>query len=288
MQLKPPYGLGKSAIYISTEGALKPIRLIEILNSHPEYANLSAEEKPSTDHIHTVTINSLETQQNLVEYKVPQVVEDHNVGLIIIDSVTANFRAETETSSAARLADRSSELIRLGGFLRSLARKNNLAVVVANQVSDRFSESLLQPTQDMLRSSSSSSPALPSTQLAERNAKMTLDHQQRFFTGWGDKPNDQLHNPKTPALGLSWATQLDARVCCHCDEVKAKENDTFPARRRFLNTVFAPWTDQKSQPVEFTLEAHGVAAKKRDPKQQELEELLDDSLWQDADDEEFP
>ena len=37
------------------------------------------------------------------------------------------------------MAQRSSELVRLGQLLRNIAREMDVAVVVANQVADRFS-----------------------------------------------------------------------------------------------------------------------------------------------------
>ena len=46
---------------------------------------------------------------------------------------------------------------------------------------------------------------------------MTLDHQQRFFTGWGDDPPSLRHvigeeSLKTPSLGLVWSSQIACRV----------------------------------------------------------------------------
>jgi hypothetical protein len=39
---------------------------------------------------------------------------------------------------------------------------------------------------------------------------LVLDHQQRFFTGWGD--DLVVTNLKTPSLGLAWTNQLNTRV----------------------------------------------------------------------------
>ncbi|KAL2185183.1 hypothetical protein L209DRAFT_773528 [Thermothelomyces heterothallicus CBS 203.75] len=40
---------------------------------------------------------------------------------------------------------------------------------------------------------------------------LLLDHQQRWFTGWGDDPSSNLAL-KTPALGLVWTTQIAGRI----------------------------------------------------------------------------
>ena len=60
--------------------------------------------------------------------------------------------------------------------------------------------------------------AAPSTPTPHPSA-LTLDHQQRFFTGWGDTPPsshtaDPAHDPnlKTPSLGLVWANQIACRI----------------------------------------------------------------------------
>jgi DNA repair protein RAD57 len=51
-----------------------------------------------------------------------------------------------------------------------------------------------------------------------RNEILSLLHQQRFFTGWGDSspsfsyPTIQRPAQKTPALGLVWATQIACRI----------------------------------------------------------------------------
>lgn len=48
-----------------------------------------------------------------------------------------------------------------------------------------------------------------------RNEALTLSHQQRFFTGWGDhgiQSDLQGESQKTPALGFVWSTQIACRI----------------------------------------------------------------------------
>lgn len=278
VQLPSPYGLGRDAIYISTEDPLKTTRLVQMLDTNPAYAD--SENKPSLDRIHSSTQYSLDALLRLVEFQLPIIAERSNAGLIVIDSVTANFRVERQTATTNGLVDRASDLTRLGTILRRLAIDRNIAVVVANQVSDRFQESLIPPTQDFTRSSSS--PASQPT--AQRNPKMSLDYQQRFFTGWGDNSVHNLpQNLKTPALGLTWANQIDARLVLKVEEDIGKAEK----RRRFMNVVFAPWTGQKLKAVEYTIESQGLVSMPEKPQANDHEDLLDEALWADDADDEF-
>lgn len=141
VQLPPPHGLGRPALYISTEAPLSTKRLAQMLNSNPFFKDL--DKKPSLDRIMSTATPDLESQEHILQYQVPVQVERHNVGLIVLDSVAANYRAEYERggSLGSNMAARSADLIRMGQLLHDLARRHNLAVVVANQVMDRIPSS---------------------------------------------------------------------------------------------------------------------------------------------------
>ena len=213
-------------------------------------------------------------------------------------------------------AARSAELVRLGAHLRDLARRHDLAVVVANQVADRFSSSSTSPfPRHYLSRQTPSSPsgghAGPSTQdtpLASRSLPLPsgtansnqipagsplpfslpddhdqagapppppallLDHQQRWFTGWGDDPDSPLA-PKTPSLGLVWTTQIACRIALYKRPVYGRarlraptvaaddyddggEDDTpsLKAWRRWAKVVFAPHAPPSGQGLEGAVE----------------------------------
>jgi len=298
-QLPPPHGLGRPALYISTEAALSTKRLSQILTQHPFFRTLDADiAKPTLDSVISTVTPDLESQDHILTYQVPVVVARRNIGLIVLDSVAANYRAEFERGSGgSNMAARSAELVRLGHLLRELARKYNLAVVVANQVADRFSSSnpftfaqSQSQAYSAVKNSNSSNPrpsiATPGPQnrhishhqafgpmsqespLASRSRNMnphsttsadtsentntepeptssnmagiairssmpspppppppppeadstpappalSFDHQQRWFTGWGDDPYGRDSPLKTPSLGLVWSTQIAARI----------------------------------------------------------------------------
>jgi DNA repair protein RAD57 len=292
VQLPVPQGLGKSAAYISTEDPLNTQRLEQMLRYHPYYDNVPLEEQPSFDRVHAMMIKNIEELQRLVEIRLPAFVENLKVGLVILDSVAANFRADRETTTSSGLMNRAVDLNKLGNTLRKLAVEQRVAVVVANQVSDRFQESLILPTQDIFRSSSpassSATPSQSNLRRAERDAKMTLDHQSRFFSGWGDQPVSTNEDPKNPALGYAWTNQLDARISLKVESRSFADKNADGKRRRFMNVVFAPWTDAKINALEYSIERQGLVARPENPISNEHNDLLDESLWNDDGDEEFP
>ncbi|KAI1655769.1 DNA repair protein RAD57 [Daldinia decipiens] len=295
-QLPPPRGLGRPALYISTEAPLSTQRLSQMLANHPYLRTLPPAERPTLDNIVGTMTPDLESQDHILSFQVPVEVSRRNVGLLILDSVAANYRAEFERGSGgakggANLAARSHELVRLGQQLHDLARRHDLAVVVANQVADRFAgpakssaplpfslprvsqESPLasrtrgrpaapQPLQlSGLEPPSSGTAELLRSSMPEPPPEETpappallLDHQQRWFTGWGDEHpypfGNGDHNLKTPSLGLIWSTQIAARLALFkrpvygrrevLDDEDGESTTMLRNWRRWMKVVFAP------------------------------------------------
>lgn len=228
-------GLGRPAVYISTEAPLSTKRLFQLAAALSER---SPEAPPSTDRVFSITCNDLETQDHIIRYQLPVMVEKHNVGLVVVDSIAANFRAEFERpvnkrlktegggstpveSGPAQMARRGKELVRLAGTLRGLAVRYGVAVVVANQVSDRFAGRVVAGGGGGAGGG------------GEGGDAMGLDFQSRWFSGWGGEGEEE--DAKVPALGLVWANLLSARV------VLRKEVDEEGDWRRRIKVVFAPW-----------------------------------------------
>ncbi|CAK7267439.1 DNA repair protein rhp57 [Sporothrix epigloea] len=166
VQLPPPRGLGRKALYIASEAPLATSRLTQIIANHPDRNVLR--KHCSLQSIATINTPDLEAQEHILTHQLPVQLSKAekyggpggSFGLVILDSVAANFRpffggnmgekatafnekscTDRSTSAGGRntsLAARSLELTRLGTLLRTLAQKHNLAVVVANQVADRF------------------------------------------------------------------------------------------------------------------------------------------------------
>lgn len=308
VQLPPPHGLGRQALYISTEAPLATTRLTQMLAHNPVLRSVAAESPPSLDAIHNTVTPDLETQDHILAYQVPVLLSRHDVGLVVVDSVAANYRAEFDRlgSRGSNMAARSAELVRLGALLRDLARRRDVAVVVANQVADRFASSApvargvpgssLPPppkssatapvpespltSRSMPPPSSGNLPNTPSSpvpfSLQDPDGPppppaLLLDHQQRWFTGWGDDPHAE-HALKTPSLGLVWSTQIACRVALlkrpvygrvrQAAPLVAEDNDdysdlaapTLKAWRRWMKVVFAPHVAASGQGLEDAVE----------------------------------
>ncbi|EPS41070.1 hypothetical protein H072_5040 [Dactylellina haptotyla CBS 200.50] len=182
---QPPHN--RTAIYICTESQISTRRMESMLRQLkaqqvPGYQNLSM------DRIQTAMCQYLETLEHIVRYQLPVAIERFDVGLVIVDSIAANFRVEDEASTdsgfglttptpkgkgpgnskARKLAKRAGDIVRLGTCLKEMAVKHNIAVVVANQVSDLFEPAYLQHQRAGLNmntntSMSASMPPLPSS-----------------------------------------------------------------------------------------------------------------------------
>lgn len=119
-------GANGKCVFIDTEGTFRPARIKQIaegLGANPEKVlkNIFVARAFNSDH------------QILLLEKISEMVrEGEPIRLLIIDSLTAHFRAEF--SGRGQLADRQQKLNRYIHNLMKLAETHNLAVYVTNQV----------------------------------------------------------------------------------------------------------------------------------------------------------
>ena len=112
--------------YIDTEGTFRPERVRQFAegigaNGDKVLKNIMVARAFNSDH------------QMLLLDKVAQLIKDGEpIRLMIIDSLTAHFRAEF--SGRGQLADRQQRLNRYLHNLMKVAEQNNIAVYVTNQV----------------------------------------------------------------------------------------------------------------------------------------------------------
>jgi len=122
-------GLEGTAIYIDTENTFRPER-IQQMSKH-----LDLDPDDVLKNIHVARAYNSDHQMLLAE-KAAELVKEYNTKLVVVDSLTAHFRAEY--TGRGTLAERQQKLNRLLHILqRKIADLHNVAVVVTNQVMAR-------------------------------------------------------------------------------------------------------------------------------------------------------
>jgi len=131
-------GANGKCVFIDTEGTFRPSRIKQIseaLGANPEKVlkNIFVARAFNSDH-----------QMLLLERVSEMIKEGEPIKLVIVDSLTAHFRAEY--SGRGQLADRQQKLNRYIHDLMRLAEQHNLAVYVTNQVMANPAQMFGDPT----------------------------------------------------------------------------------------------------------------------------------------------
>ena len=121
-------GLGKKVVYIDTENTFRPERIVQMakakgLDPDEILENISVAKAYNSD------------DQILWAEKAGDICQDEDIGLLIVDSLTSQFRADY--SGRGSLAERQQKLNRHMHTIQKIAFINNLSVVVTNQVMAR-------------------------------------------------------------------------------------------------------------------------------------------------------
>lgn len=137
-QLEPEEGgLGKGVVYIDTEDTFIPTRIEQMA----EAAGLDVDE--TLDDIHVARAYNSDHQMLLAD-EAQDICQSEDIGLIIVDSLTAQFRADYV--GRGELAQRQQKLNRHMNTLLRLANSHNAAVVVTNQVMSNPDQMFGDPT----------------------------------------------------------------------------------------------------------------------------------------------
>ncbi|MEE9612894.1 MAG: DNA repair and recombination protein RadA [Desulfatiglandales bacterium] len=121
-------GLGKGTLYVDTENTFRPERIVHM----SEAVGLNPKEV-----LEKILVARAYTsdQQVLMVDQAEEMLTEKDIGLIVVDSLTSQFRSDY--SGRGMLADRQQKLNRHMHALQKLADVYNLAVVVTNQVMAR-------------------------------------------------------------------------------------------------------------------------------------------------------
>jgi DNA repair protein RadA len=120
-------GLGGKVLFIDSEATFRPDRIMQMaegagLNPDEVLKNIFVARAINSDH------------QMLLAEKAEDIIKKEGIRLIVVDSLTSQFRADYVGRGA--LADRQQKLNRHIHLLQKLADKYNLAIFVTNQVMD--------------------------------------------------------------------------------------------------------------------------------------------------------
>jgi DNA repair protein RadB len=128
---------GNKVIFIDTEGGFSPERFRQIYEDEP------AEMEKSLQNIFLLNPTSFTEQEEAFEQMLKHVKKD-NISLIIIDSIAMLYRLELGDAISENNSEKISAVNRkLANQLRTLneiARKQNIPVIITNQVYCSFSQ----------------------------------------------------------------------------------------------------------------------------------------------------
>jgi DNA repair protein RadA len=129
-------GLNGSAIIIDTENTFRPERIAQMVKGLPDKEDSNWEPNEFLKHIHVARAFNSNHQILLAESAMGLAEnlreDDYPVRLLVVDSVTAHFRAEYV--SRGTLADRQQKLNKHLHELMRFADLNNALILVTNQV----------------------------------------------------------------------------------------------------------------------------------------------------------
>ncbi|KAK9477468.1 P-loop containing nucleoside triphosphate hydrolase protein [Lipomyces japonicus] len=275
-------GLGRPAVYISTESGLETRRLSQLSMAVKSRHDNVAASQVKLENVLCITCGDLEVQDHVIKYQLPVLVHQRRIGLIVIDSIASHYRAEHGNRGSAGLSKRGNELVQHAELLRNLAADFKLAVVIANQVRDQFARANndnhhgtnggdggYRSQDDQQRSSQSRqlvsvNPVIPfeeifgdetgefptGSQLPIDQDVLSLDYQTRFCSGWDwidqDNSDGGGTGHKVPTLGNIWTNCINQRI------VLKRQDDG----KRSLEVVFSPYAP--SSKVNFEIKNDGL------------------------------
>lgn len=121
-------GLNGNVLYIDSENSFRPNRIMAIAKKY----KLDAEK--ILKNVYVARAYNAAHQMLLAE-KAEELIKEKNIKLLIVDSLTAQFRSEY--IGRGKLADRQQQLSKHMRTLMKIAEMHNIAVLVTNQVISR-------------------------------------------------------------------------------------------------------------------------------------------------------
>jgi len=131
-------GLNKGCVFVDTENTFRPERIKEIAD------NEDMDPEEVLDNIYVARAYNSDHQMVLVN-EADEIIEKNDVGLLVVDSLTGQFRADY--TGRGDLAERQQKLNRHLHDLQRLAEVHNVAIFVSNQVMSKPDVMFGDPTE---------------------------------------------------------------------------------------------------------------------------------------------
>ncbi|KAH8409822.1 hypothetical protein KR222_009053 [Zaprionus bogoriensis] len=154
-------GLAKGVAFICTEDVFPSRRLLQLSKAfearYPQeqlnllgnifiehqYESVSSAQSLSASLTNVITFHLQQPLLQCIQHRLPQLLQQHSIGLIVIDSVAAIFRLYTN------FAERSRDMRRMVNALLAYADKYQCAVVCSNQMAASLQEEQHRQSEDV-------------------------------------------------------------------------------------------------------------------------------------------
>ncbi|KZV80734.1 P-loop containing nucleoside triphosphate hydrolase protein [Exidia glandulosa HHB12029] len=181
-------GVSGSCCYLSSWKELPTSRLQQLIDLHPMIRGSTC----TLDHLHFRRTETISALLNVLEGPLVQLIQGCRdtmpLKLLILDDFTSLFRTDkTDKATSGSLIDRSRDLAEVSALIHQLAIEHNLAVIVVNEVVNVFEPEAPAPVQ----------------------SEPTYRAVSPWFNTAANVPGEDA---REPALGLSWANQVNVRV----------------------------------------------------------------------------
>ena len=124
-------GLNSDALVINTSNRICTVRLSQLITNNASFGFT----KDNLDRIHVLNCRDQETLQFLLKYHIPNFIKQNNIRLLVLDSITSNFRGMQEEMN---VMEKSIAIYEMGDLLKKMASEFDMVVVVVNEVVANF------------------------------------------------------------------------------------------------------------------------------------------------------
>mmetsp|Transcript_83928 Transcript_83928/g.224545 ORF Transcript_83928/g.224545 Transcript_83928/m.224545 type:complete len:327 (-) Transcript_83928:584-1564(-) len=283
-------GLARKAVYICTEGEAPIKRLKQLADFQFQDRSSIFNGVHPFENIFIETGHSAQDMLDIVQKRLPILMDAHPIGVVVLDSIAAPIRGDDFLSSIQQSASRAELLIHLGSLLKTLASRHNAVVVIANQVSDVIrpdsSTNLKEPARSfenqlgMLSEASldkKASMGLAWSHCVNTRILMTRKRQLEFSADSPPPTTKVIVVPSPQATSLNSSTKISLTgkdaMGKSAASTRVQGNDVASSPRcdaqqepdiRQLHVIWSPWTAPSVCEVDIT--ERGVAPSCRPTK----------------------